>query len=548
MELSNNMPPLIEDEEDWGKFYAIRIERHANRFLQLAQTHRELNPQNLALLDIEYLNLLQAMENAFDNQRWQAVVEFARSFCSPISGYLGVRGYWQQALKQLQQAAQASSALEDWGQATLFAVAIGWVFYQQGKYAAAQEVCEGLLRDCEQWEPQEDSILRVRAVLHEQLGLIAQEKGDLAAARQHFNHSLSLKGAITGLPPGSVGAIFHQLGSLFLQEGNLFEAKRHYEDSLLHKSDDPLLSQARTLHQLGEVSRSAGKYLEAQEYYERSLVIKETFGDRMGMGKTYHSLGLLAYQKGDLQKAQTYLYKSLDFKRGNNNQPDDLPGLAKTFYSLGQLSFVLGQYNSAEDWLNQCLAIEEALDIQQDIVLTLGLQCTVAKELGDLKQARSYAIRSCHLAMQLNDQIAVAAGQSQLAELDRLEGNWEAAEEHSRLAIQICQETGNLHFMALEMYNLASLYESQRRLKEAAILLRQVIEIGRELFVNEMVNRPAPTVPLGLFSRYHLLPKDAIKELIFRTVELLERVENPDPQGIVEWLKFLAKNWRHLLN
>jgi tetratricopeptide (TPR) repeat protein len=96
------------------------------------------------------------------------------------------------------------------------------------------------------------------AQTYHHLGMVAQDRGELAAAEGWYQRALSIKEAL-GDRPGM----------------------------------------AKTYHQLGMVAQQRGDVAGAEAWYRRALEIAESLGDRPGMALTYGQLGLLAEQRSD---------------------------------------------------------------------------------------------------------------------------------------------------------------------------------------------------------------------------------------------------------
>ena len=114
---------------------------------------------------------------------------------------------------------------------------------------------------------------------YHQLGMVAQDRGDLAAAEQWYRKSLEIKEAL-GNRPGM----------------------------------------ADSYHQLGMVAQDRGDLAAAEEWYRKSLEIKEALGDRPGMAASYHQLGMVAQDRGDLAAAEAVV-SQVAGDRGGARQP-----------------------------------------------------------------------------------------------------------------------------------------------------------------------------------------------------------------------------------
>lgn len=131
------------------------------------------------------------------------------------------------------------------------------------------------------------------AVAYHQLGMVAQDRGDLSWAERWYSHSLEIEGSL-GNRPGMARS-YHQLGMVAQLRGDLSSAGRWYRQSLeILESLGDRPEMARSYHQLGVVAQDRGDLSSAERWYRQSLEIVESLGDRPGMALSYGQLGLLA--------------------------------------------------------------------------------------------------------------------------------------------------------------------------------------------------------------------------------------------------------------
>ena len=147
-----------------------------------------------------------------------------------------------------------------------------------------------------------------------------------------------------------MASTYHQLGITAQDRGQLDEADDWYRKSLTIKEElGNRPGMAITYHQLGITAQDRGRLDEADDWYRKSLAIKEELGNRPGMAATYHQLGITAQDRGRLDEAET----------GTGGSPREVPP-AGTYHQLG---IPPGRgVDEAEDWYRRSLAIEELGD------------------------------------------------------------------------------------------------------------------------------------------------------------------------------------------
>ncbi|MBI2901199.1 MAG: tetratricopeptide repeat protein, partial [Planctomycetes bacterium] len=108
---------------------------------------------------------------------------------------------------------------------------------------------------------------------------------------------------------------------------------------------------------LGILAQERGRYDEAEAWYKKSLEIKESLGDRSGMGNTYGQLGILAQDRGKHDEAEAWFNKSIEIFQSLG----DRSGMGKGYHQLGILAQLRGKYDDAEAWFNKSIEIFQSL-------------------------------------------------------------------------------------------------------------------------------------------------------------------------------------------
>jgi tetratricopeptide (TPR) repeat protein len=212
----------------------------------------------------------------------------AQSLLQPLNDFWAARGLRQEARGWVDR---CRAALEDRqgappdltseaGALWLFATSseANWAILA-GELDAAYRRYDAIRRRLEAL-PEGEQKQRRLSVLYHQLGMVAQGRGDLAAAEGWCRKSLEIKEAL---------------------------------------GDRPGL--ASSCHQLGMVAQDRGDLAAAEGWYRKSLEISEALGDRPGLARIYHQLGTVAQDRGDLAAAEGWYRKSLEIKEALGNRP-----------------------------------------------------------------------------------------------------------------------------------------------------------------------------------------------------------------------------------
>lgn len=240
-------------------------ERFIAHFLSYAGAHAQKTSEDFNALEAEKDNLLKAMDTAFDLDDLERVMLMASILATPVSGMLSVRGCWDDAIQQGEQALQAAR------------------------------------------NDQTDA--RVADFAHN-VAVIYQNRGDLTKARQLYDESLEIEKKLGN--QSGIAITLHELGRLAQGLGELEEARRLYNESLeIEKKLGNQSGIAITLHALAVLLKAQGDLSEARRLYEESLAIAKRLGDKSNLALIYCNLGTLTEEEGNRTEAVRLLHESL---------------------------------------------------------------------------------------------------------------------------------------------------------------------------------------------------------------------------------------------
>jgi len=337
---------LAEDERT-----GVLVGRFVLHFVKYVLDYPEATKEDLDALEDERQNLLATLDYAYAAEDWESVIRLADEICAPVTGLLGVRGYWDEAIKWAERAAEAAT------QANLPAVAaalsgnVGAIHNQRGDYAEAREAYQKALLFFQQ-----DGDQRNIAVVLHQLGVVAHLQSDHQEAKNFYNQSLQTFRDLGAR--SEQAAVLHQLGMVAQDEGDYREAKDLYDQSLeTARNLGDQAGIAKSLHNLGVIAYFQGDYQEARKLYDQSLKIKRNLRDQAGIASSLHQLGIIAQEQGDYQEARNLYHQSLEIKRILGDQR----GIAASLHQLGRLAEESGQVEKAAQLYREALSILERL-------------------------------------------------------------------------------------------------------------------------------------------------------------------------------------------
>jgi len=306
-------------------------------FLRYAVEREKPTPEDYDALEAEKDNLLSAAEAAFASEDWGSVMQMAYALARFEAGMLGVRGYWDEAVRLGEQALQAARSLQ--GEA------------------------------------------QIAGLLHN-LAAMYQNRGELAEARRLYDESLEINKRLGN--QSGVASTLHELGNIAYLQGELEEARRLFDESLeIVKNLDDQSGVASTLHNLAALAQNQGELEEARRLYGESLEIKKRLGDQRGVANTLHQLAILAQNQGEFEEARPLFDESLEIKKRLGDQR----GVAYTFGQLGNLALAQGDVAEARRLYNNCLEISRKLGDQSSIANSLHNLGRLAEIEGDEVEA-----------------------------------------------------------------------------------------------------------------------------------------------------------------
>ncbi|MCI0489170.1 MAG: tetratricopeptide repeat protein [Blastocatellia bacterium] len=208
-------------EEFRGRFVA--------HFLSYGRAHSKTAAEDFDALESERENLLSAMDLAFEMSDGESVMGMMDAIGIPASGFLSLRGYWDEAVRYGEQALEAARKLGD-----------------------------------------EESLARFT----HNLAMTYQKRGEMEEARRLYEESMEIKKKL-GNQRG-IASTLHQLGMIAQDQGEMEEAKRLYEESMeIKKKLGNQRGIAITLHQLGLLAEDEGDYAKAAGLFREALSIFE---------------------------------------------------------------------------------------------------------------------------------------------------------------------------------------------------------------------------------------------------------------------------------
>jgi tetratricopeptide (TPR) repeat protein len=226
--------------------------------------------------------------------------------------------------------------------------------------------------------------------------------GHLHEGRQWLKQTLVQSASVAGEIHAKVicGA-----GALAQDQGDYAQAKAHYEQGLaLYRALQNKSGIAWALNSLGAVLGEQGDYTGASALHEESLALYRALGDKWGVAFALDSLGTIAGEQGDEIRAQTLFAESLALLRELGHKQ----GVANTLLNMGVAALSQGDYELAAVFSEESLVLQRELDDRQGIAIALLNLGGVALAQDNTRRAVTLLTESLALCRDLGDLPSIA--------------------------------------------------------------------------------------------------------------------------------------------
>ncbi len=283
---------------------------------------------------------------------------------------------------------------------------------------------------------------------------------------------------------GSLQAVaLHQQARLDFSRGDVEQAENLWLKAMaIFETINDTNKISSTLHHLGRVAQLRGQYELAFRYYRQAQDLAEENQDWAQLGLSAHQVAYSLFLQGKIDEAIAESRQALDARM----RAGDRTGEGITRHLLGLIQDVRGEYDEALDSFNAALEIAKELNEKVRTAIALRSRGGVYFYRGEYALAlRDYA-ESLSLVKDLSA-LSLAECLDRMADLDRVNGRYEAAldrytqsldiREKAGLQVGIAQSRRNLGILNLELGNLPvarQLIESGLALaKERNLLLQE---------------------------------------------------------------------------
>jgi len=462
--------------------------RMVDYFVQHVETHQT----NLGAIDQDLVNVIAALEDAFEHKIYSSHVRGVKF----LHHYLEVRGLYTVAETLLYHARQAARTLNDIDSEATVLLHLGDVTREHGNLDQAEAFFQEGVNLARQSGRQE-----LISSLLNGLGWVAGMRGDYSQAETNFRDGLIL--ARISRSQEHICALLQGLGWVANMLGEHEQAKIYFQESLALARDTALGSKVvDLLESLGWVTAMSSDLVNAQTYFQECLTLARSIGYRERIIQPLQGLGWIFATRGDYVKAETYFQEGFALaqelghhermsllanlgwvarERGNYEQANQYLQeglrLAQEFghrektslllTNLGQLEYRRGNFARAESYLHDGLDVAREIGHHERMMDPLNNLGAIARRQNDYKQAEAYLLEGLALAQDIENQWFISTFLIENAELYLDQADFALASQKFNEALTAAQKIESQDLIATALYGLGRSELCQGNISEA---------------------------------------------------------------------------------
>lgn len=209
----------------------------------------------------------------------------------------------------------------------------------------------------------------------------------------------------------------------------------------------------------------------------QALEAATKLNDKKAQGLIFNDLSWIAIEQGNFKEANSLLVTATKIPK----EIDDSRSLSITLRHLGVVAFRQDDFDAAEKLWGEALEIAKTEAFTGMIVELHNLFGELARERGNLEEARQQYLQALRGYEDLKDRVRLTIVLLNLGSVEALAGNFETSRAWFEQCLSICQEIGRKDAAAEAKRRLAELEESLGNLSDALVLAEQARQVFQEL-------------------------------------------------------------------
>ena len=290
----------------------------------------------------------------------------------------------------------------------------------------------------------------------------------------------------TGNAAGRARAI-NNLGVIAQRRGDVVTAVDHFSESLKAYRDlGRDLEVSTALNNLGFVySTALADYETGLAYHVEALALREKSGDKSAIALSLNNIAIVYHRIGDLDRALSYFDRSLALRRelGGDNR------ISGTLSNIGDVYFDKGDLERAMAHHTESLALRRKIGDRAGIAASLRNLALIHSRQGNDRLANDELDESLEMALEVGEQTTAAQVHLAMSEIERSHGSPRQAIVQAREALQIVEKAGNLELQRQAWAQLAASQERAGDYASAVSSLKMFQQVNSRIFDAERTRR-----------------------------------------------------------
>jgi two-component system cell cycle response regulator len=279
----------------------------------------------------------------------------------------------------------------------------------------------------------------------------------------------------------------NNLGVIAQRRGDVLEAIDYFEESLnAYRELRSDLEIANALNNLGFVySTALADYETALSHHIEALDVRQKIGDKAAIALSLNNIGIVYHRLGDLDRALSHYQQSLAIRReiGGDNR------IAATLHNIGDLYMDRADYAQALETHAEALERRRKIGDRTGITQSLRSIGLIHHALGTESEARRHLNEALQMAIAIGDRSIVAQARLGLAVVDRERGAHQRSIAHAREALAIAEHLRNLDLTRRALEQLAASQEESLDHVGALATFRRFHDVNARIFNEERGRR-----------------------------------------------------------
>jgi tetratricopeptide (TPR) repeat protein len=447
--------------------------RHAVYFLNWARKHR----WDFDALEAELPNLRAAF--AFvtaEETRDEAMV---RDYGSALFDMFQTRGYWDDVLNWMSQAARACERLGDQENLAICYTNIAGVHWDRGNY-----------REALVWLERAAAIDQARGDKaglgnsYNAIGVIYGDLGEMDKALEWLHKAQALREEANDQE--GLATTWANIGGIYYARGDYDAALAMYEKAapvLAEIGDRATL--AGVYNNIGMIYYARGDYDAALAMYEKAAPVLAEIGDRAMLATVYSNIGTIHHARGDYDAALAMYEKAAPVLE----EIGDRARLATVYNNIGGIYYARGDYDAALEWLEKAAPVLAEIGNRAMLATVYNNIGLIHHARGDYDAALAMYEKAAPVLEEIGDRARLATVYNNIGELHRRQKHYTEALTYLNQALSLARSIGAHAIESEVIHNLGHLAESRGDREEALNLLRESVRLAQKYGLTEKASR-----------------------------------------------------------